>query len=93
MSGPIKVGDLVRVIRAHDCDPYRGYGTIFTVAKIAPARNLWCNTCGAVYASDGRPLAYGTIADGAGWHPVEWLRRIPPLHELEDERPEDEVTA
>lgn len=90
MSKPIQVGDLVRVIRAHDCKPTRGYGVIFTVERIAPARRFECIHClGTI--KDGRPLAYGIISRGPGWHPLEWLRRIPPLDELEGERTEEDL--
>jgi hypothetical protein len=70
----------------------RGYGTIFTVEKIESAFNSGCKHCGAVIR-DGRPLAYGTIAAGSGWHPVAWLRRIPPLSELDDVRQDEEIEA
>jgi hypothetical protein len=92
MSEPIKVGDLVRVVRACDCKPLRGYGTIFMVEKIETAFNLTCKHCSAVIR-DGRPLAYGTISKGSGWHPLAWLRRIPPLSELDDVRQDEEITA
>ena len=86
---PISVGDLVYVFRHHDCQPLRGYGTIFMVESIEPGRNWSCH-CG-FKIDDGRPLAFGHIPRGHGFHPLAWCKRIPPLSELEGERTEENI--
>ena len=82
----IRVGDLVMVVRYHHCQPTRGLGVIFRVEKIESAMNYRC-FCGTIFC-DGRPLAFGRIAQGSGYTPLSWLRKIEPpaLTETQDER-------
>lgn len=89
---PICPGDLVRIVRNCDCNPTRGLGYIFRVEKVEPALNWECRRCKNVIR-DERPLAFGRVSVGEGWHPVAWLRRIPPLAELEGEDRKEEVHA
>lgn len=95
MDKPIQVGDLVRVVRDCDCHPENGYGVIFRVERIVGAFRWNCadNFKGPHTFKNGEPLAYGRTWKGDGHHPLAWLRRIPPLSELETVRTEDEVTA
>jgi hypothetical protein len=90
MDKPISVGDLVMVLRSCDCKPERGYGTIFTVEAIEAAYRFECIRCDRIIR-DGRPLAFGRISKGPGYHPVAWLRRIPPLEELEGEKTQEKI--
>lgn len=85
-SSPIGVGDLVRIVQSHDCDPNLGLGYITTVERIEIARAFQCAKCMKIdHSLDGQKLAYGTIAGTSGYWPLAWLRRIPPLAELEDQ--------
>jgi hypothetical protein len=90
MNKPISAGDLVYVVRACDCNRERGVGRMFVVAKIEGAYNWHCKYCATIF-TDGRLLAYGDAWFGDGYHPVAWLRRIPPLEELEGQRTEEKI--
>ena len=89
MDKPIRVGDLVQVVRSC-CTGYLDAKTpIFTLAAIEnfpPAKCAWCGFS----LPDG---AYGARKVGKCGFPIDWLKRIPPLEELETVRTEDEVTA
>ena len=86
---PIGVGDLVVVVRHHDCDPSRGVGTIFTVEGIERAVNWHC-MCRFILC-DGTLLARGLRKGKVGFHPILWLKRIPPLSELDGERTQEDM--
>lgn len=81
MSEPIKVGDLVVMVRA--CCSQRAedrsgfFGKPFTVADIRTPFVL-CPNCGWETTA---PKAYA--AHNKGGVMVAWLKRIPPLSELE----------
>lgn len=92
MSEPIKVGDLVMVVRNRlrpicGCPP-KGLGSIFRVSAInrTAAECEGCNTyipkdlCAWV---DGKAFVY----------PLYRLKRIPPLEELQTYRQTDETTV
>lgn len=89
MDKPISVGDLVVVVRSC-CDRFMEGVTIFKVAVMRQTRPAdLCTYC-------SRALPNGTYAadnpqySGA---PVGWLKRIPPLDELEGEKRDEEITA
>jgi hypothetical protein len=100
MDKPIGVGDLVMMVRGHECLFQRSAGVPFTVRKIvAPMGGGWtCNYCNLRNAGPNVPAATGIkVIDTQGrWNvagiPVSWLIRIDST-ELETEHTEDEVTA
>lgn len=85
MSEPIKVGDLVMVLRTH-CRS-REEGAVMTVTNLAFPKTGTCWGCGKEL------IACAAELDGAGWNPLQWLRRIPPLDELERDQIVKELTA
>lgn len=90
MSEPIKAGDLVEVIATSGCAhiDYRGYYK--RVERIIPAMELVCEECNA---SIGRHV-HAEFTDEYPAHlPLSWLRRVPPLEELEGEKQDEEITA
>jgi hypothetical protein len=90
MSRPIKAGDLVVVLRNHCSDA--SVGLILRVENVEPNDRLHCRKCGApmpgwpMVARVERP--YGTC-----YAPLPWLKRIPPLDELDDVKREEESHA
>lgn len=89
MSEPIKVGDLVMVMRNH-CNDH-AVGTIFQVRSLLGDQFTYCPRCG----SKGH---FGELAEleFSGFHnrmPLSWLKRIPPLEELQTYRQTDETTV
>lgn len=82
----ISVGDLVIVVRAH-CEGNAnslngGLGTIHTVVRITRNEGM-CGACGRHIPTtnfaqvDDLPLPEAL--------PIDYLRRIPPLHEMEEQ--------
>ena len=88
MNEPIKVGDLVRVVKAH-CPGFdrEASGVVFVVEELSGPRAHRCSHC--------RSIFFGVVAlGGDNWAiPLPYLRRIPPLSELEDVKREEEITA
>lgn len=88
---PIGVGDLVMVVRC--CCVWAVAGRpIFKVVEIDPGINengdLWqCEGCGKLMPPEPHAESDTTM------HPVSWLKRIPPLEELDEVRQSDEVAA
>jgi hypothetical protein len=85
----IKVGDLVMVVRPIDCCGHtQGLGRVFIVEFLRDGMNI-CMTCGhrSAYSVDawylGSNLAF----------PLQRLKRIPPLDELERDQIVDELTC
>ena len=89
MSEPIKVGDLVVVTGVH-CKPSLIYGRFLTVNCLFHS-NWLCVDC--LKASLPEPCA--NFAEISGYYacPVCFLKRIPPLSELEGEKRDEEITA
>lgn len=90
---PIQAGDLVVTLKGcPKCDS--GLGRIFRVLEIRPPRNgfFCCKACGSspIYAG-GLAAIRDYVADTAT--PVAWLKRIPPLDELQTFRQTDETTV
>ena len=86
MSDPIKVGDLVMVVRYHDCEPSHGCGVVFMVEALDTARDHWCSRCNASL-NDGRLLVLGTRNAKKGWLSASFVKKIDPpaLEETTDE--------
>lgn len=87
---PIQVGDLVQIIIS--CCNFR-IGNIFHVQEITTPHKkgkLWveCDICRKKVS-----LLHGVVAleDQATPWPISWLKRIPPLDELEGERTEEKL--
>jgi hypothetical protein len=96
MSEPIKVGDLVQIVR-ECCEPGTVRGRIGRVLEISGGRFecedcLW-RTTRPQARIDGLASAADTLTDTLGWVPVAWLQRIPDFPELADERHDEEITA
>ena len=89
---PIQVGDLVMIVRGHPCAVQIRGGMPYRVQEIVPqAGGGWtCNKCGE------RDIAKSDLYGAALWHtipgngiPLSFLKRIPPLDELEGQRTEE----
>ena len=95
MDKPISVGDLVQIVRA-DCDGAirNVLGNVYTVTAIgAEARHCpWCkhHFTAAETATTDRPSKSGVYNHAV---PLAWLKRIPPIEELEGEKRDEEITA
>ncbi len=72
---PIQVGDLVQVIKWPCCGKYVGY--IRRVEGFTTLAKASCSIC----LTPG-PLANADLS-AQGRAPIEWLKRIPPIEELE----------
>ena len=98
MSEPIKVGDLVMVVRGHPCVVELLGGTPWTVTGFQePKHGGWhCSRCHMdsagpnVIAALGAPSVTGCKRPVI---PITFLKRIPPLSELEGEKRDEEITA
>lgn len=89
MDRPIQVGDLVQVVRGHECD----LGDIFILKEIFFQHDGWhCPHCGADGDDDGCDIGIksrkGNIWEGVN---MKFLKRIPPLSELESERTQENL--
>lgn len=107
MDKPISVGDLVQVVRGHSCLMERVGGYTFTVTDLVPAiGGGWtCGLCGErnigrsdAYGAAGCPrpptrihLPYKHLTQGPMCIPVSFLKRIPPLEELEGEKRDEKL--
>lgn len=84
----IKVGDLVQVVRGHVCD----LGRIFVVASINVSYVGWhCPHCPAE-SHDRCDWVDDGVAEKSGAD-INWVRRIPPLSELERDTEKLKETA
>ena len=77
----IQVGDLVMTVRGHCANTDPWVGKIYTVLEISSSLRQGCGGCG----SDENINASMTSAHLGFrlWWPTSWLKRIPPLEELE----------
>ena len=91
MSAPIGKGDLVAVVRWPCCGRLLGYhGTVQDHYRVPSGESPMCAYCGAQHPGvtsaaglDSAPL--GPVV------PYEWLKRIPPLEELEGQPTEENL--
>lgn len=82
MSAPIGVGDLVVVVRSTHACTDDTLGKIFTVLEILSVdQGAHCGRCLRTIIPPG--TAFATFNFERGGAPISWLRRIPPLAELE----------
>lgn len=83
MDRPIQVGDLVQIVRwPHKCTPQSGWPRLGTPFVVEAIDTCCCGICGertGIGAGNG-------LGRGA---PLSWLKRIPPLEELEGQRTEE----
>lgn len=86
---PIQVGDLVVMVRG--CKPPL-YGSIFKVSTI---KHRNCNPCSICFRDHSGLFAYSEqlYARTNNCAPFSFLKRIPPLSELESEKRGEEITA
>lgn len=89
---PISVGDLVMVVRGHACVVQYLGGIPWTVDEIVTQKGGgWqCGKCG------GRNIYPHGLLAAQNDHftiPLDFLKRIPPLSELEGEKRDEEITA
>lgn len=90
---PIEVGDLVVVVRGHECVVSALGGIPFVVDAVRAAdERFTCSRCGADPAADAQPYAKfrGIMFCGV---PIAWLKRIPPLAELETTHETDSIVV
>ena len=84
MSEPIRVGDLVVVVRPSQCSgSNHNLGLVFTVTDIKRGGEIpgKCFFCGGDHPEYDFAL-FAEMPDG--WIPLRRLRRIPPLAELDE---------
>jgi hypothetical protein len=84
---PIKVGDLVVIVG--DCCDGELIGSIGTVERLH-TDGLMCMRCG--FDSDGHG-AVVRLRKGIDKQLYSWIRRIPPLSELDDVKHDEEIEA
>ena len=84
---PIQIGDWVVVVRWGPCGC--GLGVTGIVERILLPDNLRrCAECKTPSSGLYTPCWFGN------WQaPLEWLKRIPPLDELEDVKRDEEISA
>jgi hypothetical protein len=86
---PISVGDMVVVVKPSECcGDTRNIGWIFRVDNMMGGANY----CGICKKDWGESL--DLWPNGSRWSvPIQNVKRIPPLSELEGERREEEIPA
>jgi hypothetical protein len=100
MSEPIKVGDLVVVVRSAAHNPNCGLGHVFTVTAIRERAGRQpsgkykarCSFCG--WKGTRGQGAACLVADGsqiANGIPLGRLKRIPPLGDLESQHTQEDI--
>jgi hypothetical protein len=94
VSEPIKVGDLVVLVRGHECALAEAGGVPFVFnATYRYTTSVHCARCKAdpLFGPGDYPRLPKSLG---GWVvPMTWLKRIPPLDELEREQEKKEITA
>jgi hypothetical protein len=90
MSEPIKVGDLVMYTRSC-CMGFRDGINIFRVAAFQSPSYSPRYSC-ACCKADLPIEAYAAQAADESGAPLSWLKRIPPLSELEGEKRDEKLT-
>jgi hypothetical protein len=99
---PIQVGDLVMVVRGHSCvlDLLLGRPWRVTDIRKQIGGGWVCGRCKtrdiapeAMYGAAGHGISYRTPNSKPGGIPLQWLKRIPPLDELEGVKRDEEMVA
>lgn len=90
MSEPINVGDMVIIVRWPCCGA--GLGKIYSVVDLSPSAGplFVCGSCKKQMDTGQERDAQLTTK---GWIHLSWLRRIPPLSELESTEHKEETHA
>jgi hypothetical protein len=94
MSEPIKVGDLVAVKKA--CCIAMMAHPIFTVGGFESFQGwrIVCRSCLQTFPDASFATVAGARNSEGEFHvPISWLKRIPPLSELDDVKHDEEITA
>jgi hypothetical protein len=87
----IKVGDLVMLIKTCGCHTNTNVaGYISVVSKITAVTDMPCQNCGKQWPSSVN-FPIGKWGDACV--PASWVKKIPPLDELEKEQERKEITA
>lgn len=91
MDKPISVGDLVVTVRGHRCTLDAVGGVPFVVDTINPPASVsWhCSRCKSQNVASPEP----SVDYGKATIPLSWLKRIPPIEELDSEKRGEEITA
>ena len=89
MSEPIKVGDLVVVVYSCCNHKLGSVGQVESFYQGGFGEKLLCDKC----CRNVTPRDSMTAQVGEHYWPLSWLKRIPPLSELEGEQREEELTA
>ena len=90
MDRPIQVGDLVQVVRWPCCGVALGY--TYRVAEFRTWGERQCSKCKALIKATIHAKGGADPFDGlCPAIPLEWLKRIPPLSELEGEKTEEKL--
>ena len=89
----MKVGDLVYVCRTCDCKNGAGWlGTFGCVESVGVESRCTCSYCGKRWGN--HVVVNVSLRAGAtGVFPRSWLRRIPPIEELEQQQQTEEQPA
>ena len=92
----ISKGDLVVMIRGHNCLLKLVGGIPFTVTTFLPPTGSppgwYCSTCGMLSAG---PAEVAAVYGGVAAVPISWLLRIPPPSELrllEEKEPQEFIS-
>lgn len=90
MSEPIKDGDTVYIARVdHPCAE-RGLGRVYVFkTKALPHTGIRCQFCGERDIALPNEDCHSTV--GANGVPKRWLKRIPPLADLEGEKQKEDL--
>jgi hypothetical protein len=85
----IRPGDLVVVTGAH-CDKSTHWlGQVFTVGQVGTCQTAACAKCRAAFG----PVNYVTEGMTEHYYNSAWVKRIPPIDELERDQIVEELTA
>lgn len=84
MSDRIEPGDVVMVVRGHDCVLTAVAGIPFTVDAVMPADYTFsCSRCGSDHVADAQPYAFLDRSRLFCGVPLAWLKKFPPLSDRE----------
>lgn len=101
MSEPIKIGDLVMLVRGHKCalDFKGGVPWQVTDIRMDEGFGMRCQICGQTgigknaLRAGGMGTPAGVKGHPDGGMPLSWLKRIPPLSELDAIKREEKEPA
>jgi hypothetical protein len=100
MDKPISVGDLVMLVRGHECAMRLKGGLPWRVTRIVPqfGGGWHCPICGEhnlasgdLSGAQGCGTPPGIKGDPNGGMPLSWLKRIPPLGDLEGQPTQEDM--